>query len=204
MSDGRTPHERRFGVPFKGPVIPFGAMVEYHPISAKDISRLHQFGPEVLPGTFLAYALHAVGIWKGDMLVADIEELEKMDASEIHAKTLNAKEVSTPMNGDNFIFPIADGTVNVSGGDQRLRTSTLIQARPDRVCFVLETIRTGAMRVIHIPVKTEETQRLRIKFVLYCPFCALNLKIKRANFCRKKNCQMFNAHSQGLTISNHC
>ena len=43
-------------------------------------------------------------------------------------------------------------------------------------CFVLETIRTGAMRVIHIPVKTEETHRLRIKFVLYCPICALNLK----------------------------
>ena len=33
-------------------------------------------------------------------------------------------------------------------------------------CFVLETIRTGTMRVIHIPVKTEETQILRIKFVL--------------------------------------
>ena len=38
--------------------------------------------------------------------------------------------------------------------------------------FVLETICTGTMRVIHIPVKTEETQRLRIKFVLYCPICA--------------------------------
>ena len=34
--------------------------------------------------------------------------------------------------------------------------------------FVLETVRTSAMRVIHITVKTEETQRLRIKFVLYC------------------------------------
>ena len=34
--------------------------------------------------------------------------------------------------------------------------------------FALETIRTSAMRVIHITVKTEETQRLRIKFVLYC------------------------------------
>ena len=29
---------------FNGPAIPFGAIVEYHPISAKDISRLHQFG----------------------------------------------------------------------------------------------------------------------------------------------------------------
>ena len=31
LSDGKTPYERRFGVPFNGPVIPFGAMVEYHP-----------------------------------------------------------------------------------------------------------------------------------------------------------------------------
>ena len=34
--------------------------------------------------------------------------------------------------------------------------------------FVLETIRTGAMRVIHVIVKTEETQKLRMKFVRYC------------------------------------
>ena len=39
------------------------------------------------------------GIWKGDIVVADIEELEEMDASEIHAKRLNAKEVLTPQNG---------------------------------------------------------------------------------------------------------
>ena len=67
--------------------------------------------------------------------------------------------------------------------------------------FVLETIRTGAMRVVHIPVKTEETQRLRIKFVLYCPMCAFNLEIKRADFCRKQNCLIFNAQSQGLTLA---
>ena len=40
------------------------------------------------------------GIWKGDILVADIEELEKMDASEVHAGRLNAKEVLTPKNGE--------------------------------------------------------------------------------------------------------
>ena len=43
LSDGKTPYEKRFGMPFDGPVMPFGATVEYHPISAKDISRLHQF-----------------------------------------------------------------------------------------------------------------------------------------------------------------
>ena len=31
--------------------------------------------------------------WKGDVLVADLEELETMDASEICSKRLNAKEV---------------------------------------------------------------------------------------------------------------
>ena len=74
LSDRKTPHERRFGIPLAGPVIPFGAMLEYHPISAEDLSRLHQFGPKVLPGVFHGYALHAAGIWKGDILVADIEE----------------------------------------------------------------------------------------------------------------------------------
>ena len=84
LYDGKTPYERQFQMPFNGPVIPFGAMVEYYPISAKDQSRIHQFGRKVLPGLFLGYALYAGGIWNGDVLVGDIEELETMDASEIY------------------------------------------------------------------------------------------------------------------------
>ena len=86
LSDGKTPYERRFGIPFNGPVMPSGATVEYHPISAKDLSRLHQFRPKVLPGIFTGYVLYAGRIWKGDILIADIEELEEMDASELHAR----------------------------------------------------------------------------------------------------------------------
>ena len=99
MSDGKTPYERRFGEPFEGPIIPFGSMIEYHPITAKDFSRLHQFGKKVLPGIFLCYVLYAEGIWKGD--VADIEELERMDVSDIHGERLNAKEVLTPKIGEH-------------------------------------------------------------------------------------------------------
>ena len=44
LSDGKTPYERRFGQPFKGPIIPFGSLVEYHLITAKDQTRIHQFG----------------------------------------------------------------------------------------------------------------------------------------------------------------
>ena len=104
LSDGKTPYERRFGKPLKGPTIPFGSLVEYHPISAKEQSRIHQFGKKVLPGMFLGYALYAVGIWKGDTLVADIEELETMDASEIYSKRLSAEEVTFPNENDKNEF----------------------------------------------------------------------------------------------------
>ena len=129
---GRRPYERRFGQPFNGPIIPFGSLVEYHPITAKDQSRLHQFGKKVLPGLFLGYALYAGGIWKGDVLVADLEELETMDASEIYSKRLDAKKVIFPTEKGESIFPIADGRIKPLGGDQDLRTSTLIRQRPIR------------------------------------------------------------------------
>ena len=84
---------------FKGPIIPFGSLVESHPITAKDQSRIHQFGKKVLPGLFLGCALYAWCIWKGDELIADLEELEAMDASETYSKRLNAKEVIFPKQG---------------------------------------------------------------------------------------------------------
>ena len=43
-------------------------------------------------------------IRKCDKLVADIEELETMDASEIYSKRLNAKEVIFPKENGKFIF----------------------------------------------------------------------------------------------------
>ena len=153
LSDGKTPYERRFGRPCNGPVIPF----EYHPISAKDQSRLHQFGSKVLPGIFLGYALHAGGIWKGDMVVADIEELGEMDASELHARKLNAKEVLTPPRSGNFMFPVADGTVKIFQREQRPRTSTLTRERPER--GEGQEILQGESDELHSPTHFKKTQR---------------------------------------------
>ena len=106
---------------------PVCSPVEYYPISAKDQSRIHQFGKKVLPGLPFGHAQHAAGIWKGDTPVADIEELETMDASEIYSKRLNAKEVIFPKEKGNFIFPAADGRIKLPGRDQELRTSTLLR-----------------------------------------------------------------------------
>ena len=54
-----------------------------------------------------------------------------MDSSEIYSKRLNAKEVIFPKQGE-IIFPIADGRIKTLGGDQELRTSTLIRDHPIR------------------------------------------------------------------------
>ena len=64
-------------------------------------------------------------------MIADIAELEEMDASEIHARRLNAKEVSTPKTVKH-----SDSrsriTVKLSDGNQVLRTSTLLRENPNR------------------------------------------------------------------------
>ena len=53
-----------------------------------------------------------------------------MDASEIYSKSLNAKEVIFHKEKGEFIFPVADRRIKALGGDQELRTSTLVRHRP--------------------------------------------------------------------------
>ena len=110
---GRRPMKDVLGSHLKDPLFLLVHLLSLPPLSAKDQSRIHQFGKKVLPGLFLGYALYAGGIWKGDVLVADLEELETMDASEIYSKRLNAKEVIFPQKGE-FTFPIADGRIKTS------------------------------------------------------------------------------------------
>ena len=154
LPGGKPPCERRFGMPFDGPVIPFGAMVEYHPISAKDLSRLHQFGKKVLPGIFLGYVFFAEGIWKGYILVADIEELEEMDASELHARRLNAKELLTHPKMVNILYSRSQMEQSKSLGEQRLRTSTLTQERPER--GEEQEILQGKSDELHSPTQLQD------------------------------------------------
>ena len=50
LAAGQTPHERRFGEPLKGRVIPFGAMVEY-PITVRD-----QGSTKLVGGSYQTYS----------------------------------------------------------------------------------------------------------------------------------------------------
>ena len=100
----RRPMRDVFGKPFKGPIIPLGSLVEYHPITAKDQSRIHQFGKKVLPGLFFGYVLYAGGTWKDDVLVADLEELERWTHRTSTQKDSMRKKWYFPKKKDNFIF----------------------------------------------------------------------------------------------------
>ena len=115
----------------KGPIIPFGSLVENYPISAKDQSRIHQFGKKVLPGLFFGCALYAGGMWKSDIMVADIEELETMDASKIYSKKDSMqRKFYFPKKMENN-FSSRRWTKKFVGGDQEQRTFNLDTGPPN-------------------------------------------------------------------------
>ena len=132
LSDGKTPYERRFWKPFKGLINPLGSLVQYYTISARDQSRIHQFGMKVLPGLFLGYALYASGIWKGDIMVADIEELETMDASEIYSKKTQCERGDVSQRKRRIKFCNRRWTNQTSQRRWELETSTSIREHPIR------------------------------------------------------------------------
>ena len=127
-SDGKTPYERRFGRPF----IPFGALVEYYHTYAKDQSRKHQFGNSLtwnIPWTRSVRGWNSEG-WRTDRRHWGVA----MDASEIYSKKTQCErsDISQKKKGE-FTFPIADGRIQTLGGDQDLRTSTLIRDHPRKI-----------------------------------------------------------------------
>ena len=97
LSDGKTTHERRFEEPFTGPLIPFGARVEHHPISAKDQARLINSVRKYFQASLWFCVPHAGGSWKRDILVANVEEFQENDTSEENSSRIKPKE------GDKFI-----------------------------------------------------------------------------------------------------
>ena len=85
-------------------------------------------------------------------MVADI-------ASEIHARRLNAKEVLTSKNGENFIFPIADGTAKLFGRDHEVRESTLRRDQPVMSEDLTEELQGNSVR--SQPTETKDDAEAR-------------------------------------------
>ena len=80
LDDGQTAYYRRYGKDYDGPTVPFGALVEYTPKTAKDKSRIHPMGNQRLTGILVEYKQHAGGGWANQELgLIDCEELDKAE-----------------------------------------------------------------------------------------------------------------------------
>ena len=64
-------------------------------------------------------------------MIADLEDLEKLDASDIYHRRIKAKEVLISQY-DEFIFPVADSTAKLSGRDCEFRVPTPRREQPAR------------------------------------------------------------------------
>ena len=106
-------------------------MVEYHPISAKDLSRYIN----LIRKSCQVYFSVMRSTW---------ENLERRLCGRRHwriggdgciwtpRRRLNAKEVLTPQRSGNFIFTAAHGTVQIYGRGKRLRHSTFFRTLPEQ------------------------------------------------------------------------
>ena len=65
-------------------------------------------------------------------MIKDIEELEKMDASDTYPRRIYAKEVFISKKKEEFILPIGDGTAKLLGRDNEFPEpgNKLFKAKP--------------------------------------------------------------------------
>ena len=98
---------------------------------------------------------------KGDILVADIEELVNFGSSEINPGRLNAKKIITPKSSEHFIFPLADGTAKLSGRDQGIRKSTPTRDRLVRIEDVRTDFQGSSETSQPMDEKKKETRKAR-------------------------------------------
>jgi len=101
--DGKTAWELRYGEPFHGPSIPFGAEVVYHesPTVAHSTPKFAPRGKRG-EGVFMGYHTHCGGKWSGDFFVADYDALSQTNLNE-HVHVQRVKEVQS--DGGAWRFP---------------------------------------------------------------------------------------------------
>ena len=86
-SDGRTPRERRFGEPLSGPKNSCRIDHRVSCVCQKSSQHSTSFGKKVQPGIVVGDVVYAE-VWKGDTVVADIEELQHLDARRHNANVV--------------------------------------------------------------------------------------------------------------------
>ena len=130
LSDGKTPYERRFGQPFKGPIIPFGSLGWVSPKNCEGSVKNPSIWKESL--TWIVPRIRSVRGGEFGRVTYWSQTLRSWRRWTHRKSTLKdsmRKRWYFP-NKENLFFPIADGRIKTPGRDQELRTSTLVRHRP--------------------------------------------------------------------------
>ena len=130
--------------------------------------------------------------WKGDILIADLEELEKLDASEIYPRRINAKEVLIRQKDDEFIFPVADGTAKIVRKILRIpRTHSKTGTNRKERSFAVENFKANReslnlqkQQMTLKPVPTSGRSKVTSSIVI-----TMNLEFN--SMCRRKKHSLF-------------
>ena len=105
-AEGRTAYEKRFGVPFAGPIMPFGIGIRYKPSRPIEVDELKW--TKVKRGFVVGYVLNAGVGWTGDIDVLDAVELTNAQLhSEVNCRRISYKEIDIDKDAKgDFIFPV--------------------------------------------------------------------------------------------------
>lgn len=103
---GTRPYQKRFGIPFTGKRIPFGAAIGYLNLGNNiKVVRGHPFGSKTFRGIFNVYVLRTGGSWSGDFYVIHQSTLHHAD-SLYSVPILRVKDIIVL---EYFTFPAASG-----------------------------------------------------------------------------------------------
>ena len=129
---------------------------EYHSIFANSTKSGAKHYPRHFPNTF---GSRREEVWKETFMVANFEQVDKIDASEFHNVKLNAKGIILPKLGT--IPKAADVQKRFTGGDLVLRTSTLIRYHPSS----RESSRRPSLRTRRVSTNHKSKKSLHINTV---------------------------------------
>ena len=137
--------------------------VEYHHISAKDMSRVHQFGPKVLPDIFLGSVLYAGKSGKGTSWSQTLRNWKRW-----------TRQKSTPAGSmQRKCEPVADGTVKNPWRRSTSETIHFHQDRPERG----DNLQGGIRRIFLQP--DDKTHRgMMVKVEMISKEILVHLRVK--------------------------
>ena len=127
-----TAYERRHGEEYTGLRLPLGCAVKYRP-SDPELKAKHKFDTPTRDGVFVGWEVQPGGVWKGDYIVADAEDLLAGKGTTHIVKELrDPVEIEFPLRQAKLKYEWPVETV-IAGADGSREKKRRVSSRPDYI-----------------------------------------------------------------------